>query len=94
MIAQNIHINQTLELIYASVVCCIKVTVGVYLMAQQHLSAVYLWLQIPAGLACALLYFASTCPAWLLGATCGLPFAYALAMAIAQGGYFYRCARV
>lgn len=58
-------------------------------MAQQHLSAVYLWLQIPA-----LLYFASTCPAWLLGATCGLPFAYAIAMTIAQGGYFYRCARV
>lgn len=63
-------------------------------MAQQHLSAVYLWLQVRAGLACGLLHFASACPAWLLHLTCGLPFAYAIAMAVGQGGYFYRCARV
>ena len=63
-------------------------------MAQKHLSTVYLCLQIPALLACGVMHFASACPGWLLGMTGALPFAYAIAMTIAQGGYFYRCARV
>ncbi len=72
----------------------VKFTVGVYLMAQKHLSTVYLCLQIPAGLACWGMHIASACPTGLLHLTGGLPFVYALAMAVAQGGYFYRCARV
>lgn len=63
-------------------------------MTQKHLSMVYLCLQIPAGIACGLLHFASACPAWLLHLTGALPFVYAIAMVLAQGGYFYRCARV